>query len=206
MFHLRVSIPDRPGSLGALASALGTINADISTLEVVEKRDGYVVDDFMLDLPLGTPADNLVSVCSSLPGVEVMWVSRSTENWGLLSDIELLEHMTAHPGRAAELLTEAAPPTFHAKWALLIDRAHDEVRLATDLAPELTPQQIGTIGDLDTARIALLGAGWLPGWGDTEIAVAPFDTELTVVVARSGGPQFLASELARLKHLAALAS
>lgn len=206
MFHLRVALPDRPGSLGAVASALGTVGADISALEVVEKRDGYVIDDFMLDLPVGSPPDSLVTACSSLPGVDVLWVSRHTENWGLLSDIELLEHMVARPGRAAELLTESAPPTFHAHWAVLIDRVCAEQRLGTETAPELTPEQVFALGDLTEARVAVLADGWLPGWGETEIAVTPFDEELTVVVARAGGPPFLASELARLRHLAELAA
>lgn len=203
---MRVSLPDRPGSLGVVATALGAIKGDISALEVVEHRDGYVIDDFMVDLPPGTPVDSLVSACDALPGVEVMWVSHHPEGWGLLSDIELLERMMAHPGRAAELLTAAAPPTFHGHWALLLDRTTSTVVVATELAPELVPSQFAALGELATARIDLLADGWLPGWGETEIAVAPCDETLTVVVARRGGPPFLGSELARLKHLAALSS
>ncbi|MDQ3591372.1 MAG: amino acid-binding protein, partial [Actinomycetota bacterium] len=35
-FLLRVELPDVPGSLGTLASALGTTGADIQAIEIVE--------------------------------------------------------------------------------------------------------------------------------------------------------------------------
>src|SRR5438132_340112 len=36
-FLIRVQIPDRPGSLGAVATALGKIGADILSVDVVER-------------------------------------------------------------------------------------------------------------------------------------------------------------------------
>ena len=48
-FLLRVELPDVPGSLGALATALGTAGADIEAIEIVEHRAGGVaVDDVLL--------------------------------------------------------------------------------------------------------------------------------------------------------------
>ena len=49
MFLLRVALPDRPGSLGAVATALGTAGADIQAVEIVEKYEGFAVDDFMVE-------------------------------------------------------------------------------------------------------------------------------------------------------------
>ncbi|HEV2930725.1 MAG TPA: ACT domain-containing protein, partial [Propionibacteriaceae bacterium] len=48
---MRVSLPDRPGSLGSVATAMGGVGADINAVEIVEKGDGTVVDDFIVDLP-----------------------------------------------------------------------------------------------------------------------------------------------------------
>ena len=51
-FLLRVELPDVPGSLGALATALGSAKADIEAIEIVEHRaDGTAVDDVLLELP-----------------------------------------------------------------------------------------------------------------------------------------------------------
>ena len=48
---MRVTLPDRPGSLGAVATAMGGVGADINAVEIVEKGAGIVVDDFIVDLP-----------------------------------------------------------------------------------------------------------------------------------------------------------
>lgn len=203
MFLLRVAIPDRPGSLGAVATALGTIEADISAVEIVEKRDGRVVDDFMIEVPPGTPPDILVTACRALPGVDVLWISHHPEQVSLHSDIEVLEAMSQSPERAHEILTDTAPTTFRCHWALLVDRSADRVVRATPLAPELTAG-LSPLGDLLTADVRVLPDEWLPGWRETEIALAPAGSTRTVIAARRGGPQFMASELARLRHLAML--
>ena len=44
-YVLRLVLPDRPGSLGAVATALGTLGADILALDIVERSVGHAVDD-----------------------------------------------------------------------------------------------------------------------------------------------------------------
>ena len=44
-YLLRVQLEDRPGSLGSLAVALGSVGADILSLDVVERGAGYAIDD-----------------------------------------------------------------------------------------------------------------------------------------------------------------
>src|SRR5690625_5317624 len=75
-FLLRIELPDVPGALGAVATALGEAGADITAVEVVEHRDGWVVDDVLLDLQPPDLPDRLVSACQSVDGVRVHWVSR----------------------------------------------------------------------------------------------------------------------------------
>src|SRR4029079_251447 len=43
-YLLRVQLEDRPGSLGSLAVALGSVGADILSLDVVERGAGYWVE------------------------------------------------------------------------------------------------------------------------------------------------------------------
>ena len=52
-YLLRVQLEDRPGSLGSLAVALGSVGADILSLDVVERWSGYAVDDLVVELPAG---------------------------------------------------------------------------------------------------------------------------------------------------------
>lgn len=202
MYLLRLILPDRPGSLGAVASALGAAQADISAVEIVEKGSGYAIDDFMLNLPADTRPDALLTACAQLQDVEVMWVSFYPENWGLASDMDVLEEMTASPAQAETLLADAAPTAFHCTWALIADQAGAVVH-ATTLAPDFC-EVPASFGDLSDPHVLELGAGWFPGWGEQAVAVAPFRDQHTIVIGRPG-PEFRRSELVRLRHLALLA-
>lgn len=205
MLLLRVELPDRPGSLGEVASAMGTVNADILAVEIVEKNDGTVIDDFMLDLPLGVMPDSLVSACTQLGDVRVLWLSHYPESWGLLSDIELINDMAEDPDHAAEILVDAAPVVFHCHWAMIINRATQQTIESTSLAPELTPEQVEMFGGLETVHATDLGAGWLPQWGEATCSIAPLRHKRAIVLGRQGGPAWLTSELMRLRFLGTMA-
>lgn len=202
---MRLVLPDRPGSLGAVASAMGQAQADINAVEIVEKYQDYAIDDFMLELPPGVAPDALVTACTTVPGVEVVWLSHYPEAWGLQADVDVLNAMTEEPDHAAQILTQEAPQVFRVAWAVLIDRSAGSVLAATQMAPDLDATGIAALGDLSHPHDRELPDGWLPGWGETLIAVAPFRSDASIVLARRGGPEFLKSELARLRHLAALA-
>src|SRR5262249_7190151 len=70
-YLLRIELLDRPGSLGSLAVALGSVGADILSLDVVERRSGYATDDLVIDLPPGAMPDTLITAAESLDGVRV---------------------------------------------------------------------------------------------------------------------------------------
>ncbi len=205
MFLLRVILPDRPGSLGAVATALGDAHADINAVEIVEKANGYAIDDFMLTLPPDARPDALVSACAGLPGVEVMWVSFYPEAWGLTADTDILEEMTDDPEHAESILLREAPAAFHATWALVIDCVSGDIADRTSLAPADRSLNITALGDLSVPRLVGLPAGWSNGWGEHAVASAPFRHGRSAIVVGRPGPDFRNSELARLKHLALLA-
>ena len=96
-YLLRIELVDRPGSLGALAVALGSVGADILSLDVVERRAGYATDDLVIELPVGAMPDTLITAAESLHGVRVDSVRPHT---GLLEahrELELLDHVSAAP-------------------------------------------------------------------------------------------------------------
>lgn len=202
---MRVALPDRPGSLGAVATAMGTVGADINAVEIVEKYEGYAIDDFMLEMPSGAAPDSLITACTSVEGVEVVWLSYYPEAWGLQSDVDVLNSMLEQPDDAERILTRESPQVFRVSWAVLVDRVTGTVLAQTDLAPDLDGAGVAALGALDDVRDGELPDGWLTGWNETLIAVAPFHSNASIVLARRGGPEFLKSELARLRHLTALA-
>jgi ACT domain-containing protein len=71
LYKLQVSLPDRPGSLGMLASAIGSAGADIRELQVIKSEDGTGFDEIIVAVP-GTNTDDLVEILNSIGGVSVL--------------------------------------------------------------------------------------------------------------------------------------
>ncbi len=66
-YLLRVELPDVPGSLGRLATAIGEAGGDIEAIEIVEKsHQGWAVDDVLLETAPGAMPDSIVSACNAL--------------------------------------------------------------------------------------------------------------------------------------------
>ncbi len=197
-FLLRVELPDVPGSLGRLASAIGVAGGDIEAIEIIEKRlDGTALDDVLLDVAPGIMPDSIVSACHQLDGVRVVWISRYASG-GLVLDLEAVEELTSTPDEALDRLVDLLPATFRVDWAARVHRSHGVVR-ATGAAPsELDFVEIERPARLDPP----------PGSVDSDTlwAGARIDGNEVVIVARRGGPEFLDSEVARLGHLAGLAA
>jgi hypothetical protein len=206
-----VLLPDRPGMLGAVATALGAAGADILGVDVVERSVGVAVDDLIVELPPGKLADSLVSAVVSVPGVTVESIQRYYAGAGEAHrELELLDALAAAPDRAAELLVSGAPRIFRAGWAVVVryDERGPLVEAASPAAPDL--------GDLDLPFLPLTRAQvldptarWVPpDWGalGTELAAAPLgDPDRAVLVGRPGGPAWRPAELLRLAHLAGIA-
>src|ERR1700739_2164237 len=104
-YLLRIELVDRPGSLGALAVALGSVGADILSLDVVDRGGGYAIDDPVIELPPGAMPDTLITAAEALRGVRVDSVR---PHMGLLEahrELELLDRVAAADDNPARLQT-----------------------------------------------------------------------------------------------------
>jgi len=207
-FLLRVELPDVPGSLGALATALGGAGADIEAIEIVERRsDGQVVDDVLLELPAQVMPDALVTACHKLDGVDVHWISRYTAGANLSMDLEAVERFTDDPKRAIEHLVEVLPSTFRTDWAIALNRVDGDavVMAKSSTAPDLVPESTAWLGIRKAKTLREVKE-----WNNTVLAASPAKDRrgdgFVVIVGRHGGPEFLASEVARLGHMVSLAA
>ncbi len=134
-YLLRVELPDVPGSLGRLATAIGMAGGDIEAIEIVEKRhDGTAVDDVLLETAPGAMPDSIVSACNALDGVSVIWISRYAAGGNLVLDLEAVEELTADPEVALDRLIDLLPATFRADWGARVSKS-DGVLYATHAAP-----------------------------------------------------------------------
>lgn len=205
-YLLRLVLPDRPGMLGAVATALGEAGADILSLDVVERGPDGAVDDLVVALPPGGMADVLITRAQSVPGVQVESLRPYHGGSDLHRDLELVDALAVEPGRAGALLVAHAPGVFRASWALLLEAGGGALSASAG-APEAADLELPWL-PLATPQRLEAGAPWVPeAWQalGTELAVAPVGSPNRVVlVGRVGGPRFRASEVLRLGHLAGI--
>lgn len=199
-YLLRVKLPDVPGSLGRLASAIGAVGADIEAIEIVEKVPGHAVDDVLLEVAPGTMPDSVVSAVAGLEGVEVLWISRYAAGGNVFLDLEAVEAISASPEHAVERLVDLIPITFRTDWAAQItqdaDGAKQLIRV-TEAGSEDISQFPESVFETP-CRVASED-------GVTLLCAASLPDGTVVVTGRRGGPAFLDSEVARLGHVVSLA-
>ena len=204
-YLLRVALPDVPGSLGRLASAIGSAGGNIDAIEIVERsHDGRAVDDVFLAAEQGVMPDSIISACTSLEGVEVLWISRYGAGSNLTRDLEVVEAMTQAPELARDTLVDLLPATFVVDWAVRVRREGDQAKVlhGSPAAPSEFPEDIHWPAELLRGRRIEVPERL----SELLVAACVLDGEEAVVVARRGGPEILDSEIARLGHLAALAA
>jgi hypothetical protein len=81
VFVVRLRLPDRPGALGAVASRIGAVGGDITSIDIIERIGGQAVDEFFVELPDDAIVGLLRSEIREVDGVHV-------ENIRRLSDTE----------------------------------------------------------------------------------------------------------------------
>lgn len=210
-FLLRVQLPDRPGTLGAVASALGAIGADILSVDVVERGSGLAIDDLVVELPSGRLPDVLITAAESIEGVEVDAVRPYAGVLDTHRELELVEDIAEDPRNGLAVFTEGVPKIIRAGWAVVVswDGGTAHRLTSSSAAPETKLQ---TPPWLPLARATVLDGedSWVPEtWQQlgTELAATPLGKpDRVLLVGRPGGPMFRAAEVARLAHLAGIVS
>jgi hypothetical protein len=211
-YLLRLVVPDRPGTLGAVATALGTAGADIVSLDVLERGGGYAVDDVVVDLPGDRLPDSLITAARTVPGVEVESLRPFSGSLDTHRELDFLDALAqAAEGTAGKLLAAELPRVFHCGWAVVLDCAGPswEVVAASEAAPGFDGVALPWM-PLTSPQLLPSEGDWLPErWRELaiEMMAAPYGGEAcAVLLGRSGGPAFRRSELLRLAHLTGIAS
>jgi hypothetical protein len=217
-YLLRLVVPDKPGILGAVATALGTAGIDIVSLDVLERGNGVAVDDVVVELPVGRLPDTLITAAQAVPGVSVESLRPFAGPLDTHRELQLLDALAQAAGdTSAKLLAAELPRVFHSGWAVVLsaietpaaDARPWEVAAASDAAPTFEGLELPWM-PLAGPRLLPSEGDWLPErWRDMaiEMMAAPFGGPgCAVVLGRSGGPAFRRSELLRLAHLTGIAT
>jgi hypothetical protein len=210
-YLLRVELEDRPGRLGSLAVALGSVGADILSLDVVERVSGYAIDDLVVELPAGAMPDMLITAEENIDGIYVDSIRPHT---GLLEahrELELIDHVAAADGKDKRLqvLVDEAPRVLRVGWCTVVRQDDSGLTriVGSHGAPETHMEQVPWL-PIEHAEALDARADWVPQvWRDmdTTLAAAPLgDADTAMVLGRAGGPEFRPSEVARLGYLAGI--
>ncbi|RDI49216.1 amino acid-binding protein [Nocardia mexicana] len=205
-FLLRVQLPDRPGSLGSLAVALGSVGADILSLDVVERGAGYAIDDLVVEVPQGALPDTLITAAESLSDVRVDSLRPYSGILDTHRELELIDQVAAARDDRLQVLVDGVPRVLRVGWSTVIDMgAQGAYRVVgSTSAPET---QAGSAPWMPLEKPTALDpeADWVPQiWKDmdTKLAAAPLgNTGKVLLLGRPGGPEFRPSEVARLGYL-----
>jgi hypothetical protein len=208
-YLLRIVLPDRPGALGAVATALGRVGADILSLDVIERAIGHAIDDLVVELPPDRLADSLVTAAKTVEGVQVESIRPYAGQIDPHRELELLDSLADRPNESLAVLADGVARVFRAGWALVLGEPVDgvaRVLAAGSSAPEVEALPVPWWPP-KPARVIAPDAEWAPADWDrlgTELAVAPLG-EGALLVGRPA-LRWLPSELVRLQHLAAIAA
>ncbi|WP_349535849.1 amino acid-binding protein [Rhodococcus rhodochrous] len=208
-YLLRVRLPDRPGSLGSLAVALGSVGADILSLDVVERGTDFAIDDLVVDVEPGKLPDTLLTAAEALPGVTVDSIRPYAGILDTHRELELIDHVAAARDDRIQVLVDGAPRVLRVGWATVLGVGPNGIfRIAG--SPGSPETHLNGAPWMPLAEATLLDhdGEWVPQlWRDmdTMLAAAPLgSSERVLVLGRPGGPEFRPSEIARIGYFAGI--
>jgi ACT domain len=197
--RVRISVPDRPGSLGAVTSAIGAAGADIVKLDVLESESGRALDDVFVLVRDPAHLDIVRGRLNAVTGVSVTGVQYPAPPVTGHADLELLDQVLSRPERGLQTLVDGAPHAFGADWGALVeygtDGAPSGVLAVSAACPG--PDQVVLTTPLRLASIRITPPGASEPFGGT--ALVPIGAgPIALVLVRIAGPNFHQSELWRV--------
>lgn len=197
---LRVSLPDRPGALGAVASRIGSVRGDVVAVEVVEREAGRAVDEFIVEI---TDDEHLPLLLSEIEEVDGVVVEEAHPVSSGIRDRRLNAYDTAAlivsertPHDVVRALTSRARQELDALWAAVIDVS--EVMLIASDGPAPSASWVAEFVEGCRRELPMGEGGHDVEW----VELAEWD--LVLVVGRPGW-RFGTRERDRMTALARLA-
>jgi ACT domain-containing protein len=199
--RIRVRVPDRPGSLGRVASAIGTASGDIDAVDVLHSEAGQALDDVVVRVRDPGHLQRVLDALALVPGVTVEGVHSPEPPGGAHADLQLVAQVLARPARALQTLVDGAPAALGVDWAAIVQDPGEEP--AAPVLSVSTGAPAGLAAVTGAFRLRPLTIE-LPGGDTHQAALVPLDgCPLGLLVARAGLAVHT-SELWRLGQLAAV--
>lgn len=125
LFVVRVWVPDRPGALGAVASRIGAVRADVIGIDILERGAGRAIDELTVEVADPQLVDLLVNEIGQVDGVDVEHVrpvsgarhDRATES------VALARRVAAAGEDRLDVLVAGLRRLVDADWVAVVDPA-----------------------------------------------------------------------------------
>jgi hypothetical protein len=158
--------------------ALGSVGADILSLDVVERAAGYAIDDLVVELPPGAMPDMLITAAENIAGLYVDSIRPHTGLLRRTANFELIDHVAGAAGRADRLqvLVDEAPRVLRVGWCTVVELTEAGCAAWRQLRVRRDPRRDSPWLPIDHAQALDGTADWNPQiWRDmdTTLAAAP---------------------------------
>jgi hypothetical protein len=204
---VRLILNDRPGALSAATAAIAQAGGNILGMDVVERDEDRVIDDFVVQFDNVDPT-SITALLAENSDFEVDCI-RVTPQVELHQELELISTLATSPRPSLELLARLVPAMVHCDWSVVVSSAGSGVAIthASANGPRIRwtslpwlPLHVATSLDVDD--------NWVPSsmYSDNlSLAAAPIDATTCILACRWVGPTFRPREIARLGQMARLA-
>src|SRR3989442_199864 len=108
LYQMRLSLPDKPGTLGSVATSISHVPAGIVTLRVVEHDADYAVDELVVKAEGASP-EALRDAAQAIPGVVVECVRRVQSEPDPLAALLLADRLGRGIGPPTQSLVDGLP-------------------------------------------------------------------------------------------------
>jgi hypothetical protein len=197
--RIRLSVPDRPGSLGTVTSAIGAVGADIVKIDVLESESGRALDDVFVVVRDVTHLTSVRARLDNMASITVTGLQYPAPPVTGHAELELVDQVLSRPERGLQTLVDGAPHAFGADWAALVEYGPDAVVLGVLAISVHSP---GPDSVVITSPSRLASIRMTPPGSDSPYggaALVPIGSgPLALVLVREEGPEFHRSELWRV--------
>jgi len=134
---IRLWLPDRPGTLGRVAAAIGSVGADVTGIEILERGAGMAIDEVTIDVPDTTSVDDVVVALARVDGVAVEDVRRLDDerlDHGVMG-LSVLADFIESSGDV-DVLVSGLRRLLEADWVAVVDRGRSAVLVASGEVPD----------------------------------------------------------------------
>lgn len=195
--------------------SLGAVGADILSLDVVERGDGYAIDDVVVEVPRTSLPDTLITASEKVDGVTVESIRPYTGVLETHRELELIDHVASAGAQRLQALVDNTPRVLRVSWSMVVARSGDAVLqlFASPGAPETRLEKADWLPLAEPTELDGT-AEWVPqAWQDMDTRLAASSIGGTtdggaraLLLGRPGGPEFLPAEIARLGYLTRIVS